>query len=214
MRYEPCSICKTTGRAIGGGLCGGCAGHGYIFVSESKTFTPPAPGGRSSGGCGCLLVLAIIALIAMNSRPSRPLSTDNKRPQGVTEQQFKKDPTFGKLQIAKFLNVYKYYDTVFMQKYTWDKNPIHGYTFSKTPPDENVKTIQEIYTAYQDWALTTPQIVSQNREIPRENVIPLPYKNGDHYGQYEGEAYYYSPPASASRYELEKAATLLRNNEK
>ena len=155
-----------------------------------------------------MLVLAFIGFFAMIARQP---STDKKRPEGVTEEQFEKDPTFGKLQIAKFGNVYKYYDTVFNGMHAWDKYPIHGFTLSKTPPDADVKVIKEIYTTHQVTVLSTPEIVSRDREIPRDHVIPLPYQLGDYYGSDVGETYYYSPPATASRYELEKAAALLKN---
>jgi hypothetical protein len=187
--------------------------------------TPLGERERSSDARGwglfflAIVVMATIWAIVVNSQPAKPPRTDNQRPQGVTEEQFKKDPTFGKLQIAKFGSVYKYYDTVFMQKYLWQPDPNKGCTFSKTAPDDDVKTIREIFTTYRATTISSFEVVSRNREIPRKNLIPVADLNGDGVpiltdSNTTGEAYYYSPPASASPYELEKAAALLRNNEK
>jgi hypothetical protein len=142
---------------------------------------------------------------------SRPPHTDNKRPTGVTEEQFQKNPTLGKIEIAKFGNVFKYYDRKFLTTYTrgYPREPF-GYSFSKTPPNDEVMYIDEIYTLYQTNGLDTGTIISRGRQIPREEVEPVPCHFGDYYGDDGCEAFYYSPPSTASTTELEKATGSLQ----
>jgi hypothetical protein len=83
-----------------------------------------------------------MAAIEEKYRPA----TDGSRPANVSADQFKQDPTVGKLQIERFNDVYKYYDAEIAQERGRGDRYAICYTLSKTPPNAEVESIEEWYT--------------------------------------------------------------------
>jgi hypothetical protein len=142
-----------------------------------------------------------MAAIEEKYRPA----TDGSRPANVSADQFKQDPTVGKLQIERFNDVYKYYDAEIVQERGRGDRYAICYTLSKTPPNAEVESIEEWYTVYQENVWVNGEIIWRGRTIPRANVVPVPARRGD-YLDLDGdrvfaEPYYYSPPSTASETE-------------
>jgi GYF domain 2 len=129
-------------------------------------------------------------------------ATDGSHPSGVSDQQFKEDPTAGKKQIERFDDVYKYYDAELIQPRAMGNRYAIGYTLSRTPPNAEVDSIEEFFSVFQRDVLDSGEIISRGQTIPRAKVVPVPPHRGDyldlHGDRVFGEPYYYSPPSTAS----------------
>lgn len=88
-------------------------------------------------------------------------------------------------------------------------NPL-GYTVSRTPPDADVESIEELYTVCIGPGPPAFNIISRGRKIPRDKVVPKSYTPGNYVKTPNGDrircsSYSYDPPATASRWELDEA---------
>jgi hypothetical protein len=134
--------------------------------------------------------------------------TDGILPPNVSEEQFAKDPTIGKQQIVRFNDVYKYYDAEIITKHPGWNRYASGYTLSRTPPNAEAESIEEWYTIFKGDVWDNGEIISRGRTIPRAKVVPVPAVRGEyldlHGDRVFGEAFYYSPPSTASAAEQRK----------
>lgn len=180
--------------------CPACHGSGGKFITTSRKSGNSSKGGKggNSNNSGCyLLILLLIAGAIFYSKSSAP--TDNIRPQGVSEEKFKSDPTIGKLKIERCGNLYKYYDSKYMKRFPGRRL---GYTMSTTPPYEEVDYIVESFTVYRKSVYVGGTIVSRDRRIPRSEVTPSGTPVDDDETRKDScESFYYTPPSSASAYE-------------
>lgn len=136
-------------------------------------------------------------------------ANDGVCPPNVSEEQFAKDPTIGKKQIMRFGDVYAYYNAEIIRKHSGGSRYATGYTLSSTPPNAEVKSIEEWCTIYKADVWHNGEDISEGRTIPRANVVPVPLIRGEninlHGNRVIGEAFYYSPPSTASVAEGGKA---------
>jgi hypothetical protein len=139
-------------------------------------------------------------------------ANDGVRPPNVSEEQFAKDPTIAKKQIMRFGEMYAYYDAEIIRKHSGGNRYATGYTLSPTPPNAEVESIDEWCTFYQADVWHHGEDISEGRSIPRANVVPVPLIRGEninlHGNRVFGEAFYYSPPSTASVAEGGKATPI------
>ena len=140
-------------------------------------------------------------------------ANDGVRPPNVSEEEFAKDPTIGKKQIMRFGEMYAYYDAEIIRKHSGGSRYATGYTLSPTPPNAEVESIDEWCTFYKADVWQNGEDISKGRTIPRANVVPVPLIRGEyinlHGNRVFGEAFYYSPPSTASVGEGGKATPIV-----
>ncbi len=207
---KSCGRCQGTGninnrRGAFGPLWDPCPDCGATGRIELNRIGPKPPG--SSSGCLKPLAVLFVIIIFIGVISDDP-ATDGVRPEGVSQEQHESNPRYGKLEIERCGSLYKYYDTEFMRKHRSAGARGSGYTFSATPPYEEVDFIVEAYTVHKRSSFSDGKTVSRRRKIPRHKVTPVDYTPGNYLNYPQGktwcESFYYTPPSTAS--EQEKAA--------
>ena len=147
-------------------------------------------------GCLFLIILCVIGLLVDGG------------------ERAKERASVANLEIGKINDLFAYYDTEFMRKYTPRRGGFNGYTRSKTPPDAEVETIEEQVTFYTPLQLDERREISHGRKIPRSQVIPIPARHVRYLelssARTSLKSYYYIPPSTASKAEQEEISLLRR----
>jgi hypothetical protein len=124
-------------------------------------------------------------------------ATDGSRLANVSADQFKQDPTVGKLQIERFNDVYKYYDAEIVQERGRGHRYAICYTLSKRTRFTR-RTYGPMARSYGADELFHEQ-TSFRLLLEEGNIL-------DHDGdRVFAEPYYYSPPSTASETERNRA---------